>query len=79
MDRMDIEPLKAQAMDINIQLGSPDDASDYSFSNFYFHPDFFSDQADPTIKQVFSGPAPGASQTIVAAEKDEEKQSDKKD
>jgi hypothetical protein len=42
-------------MNIDTSIGNAEDASNYSFSNFYFHPDFLSAKSDSVIKQVFSG------------------------
>jgi hypothetical protein len=41
-------------MNIDPLTGNAEDASDYSFSNFYFHPDFLNAKGDPTIKEVFT-------------------------
>jgi hypothetical protein len=60
-------------MDIDIPTGSAEDNPDYSFSNFYCHPDFFSDKADPAINQVFAGSKTVKEQTDESAKEKEEK------
>lgn len=58
--------------------GNAGDNSEYSFSNFYCHPDFFSSKGDPAIKQLFAATRSIDNQNKEAAEKSKNVQAKKK-